>query len=102
MILDTRVCDFLLRAGFLGVEWYCSGCRMAARVEKLIGLLLVVLAGLWAAYHLVSTREFHPGFFRLGPMQLLMAGLLVWLHGKYRAAHFTRVRRDYQTRFHDL
>lgn len=75
---------------------------MAARVEKLIGLLLVIMAVLWAASHLASTHEFHPGFFKLGPMQLIMAGLMIWLHGKYRAAQFTRVRREYQTRFRDL
>jgi hypothetical protein len=75
---------------------------MATWLERLMGLLLAVVAVLWAAYHLVSVREFQPGFLRLGPMQLLMAGLLLWLHGRYRAAHFTRMRGEYQTRFRDF
>lgn len=75
---------------------------MATWVERLMGLSLAVLAMLWAVYHVASVHEFQPGFFRLGPMQLLMAGLLVWLHGKYRAEHFTRTRREYQTRFRDF
>jgi hypothetical protein len=75
---------------------------MATWVERLIGLFLAIVAVVWAAYHLASVREFQGGFLRLGPMQLLMAGLMVWLHGRYRAAHFTRVRREYQTRFRDF
>ena len=31
-----------------------------------------------------------------------MAGLLLWLHGQYRAVQFSRVRREYQTRFRDF
>lgn len=75
---------------------------MATWVEKLIGLLLVIIAAAWATYHLVEVHAFHPAFLRLGPMQLLMAGIMVWLHGKYRAVHFTNVRREYQTRFRDF
>lgn len=75
---------------------------MATWVERFIGLVLAVLAVFWAAYHLATVREFQPAFFRLGPMQLLMAGLLLWVHGKYRAVHFTRIRREYQTRFRDF
>jgi hypothetical protein len=75
---------------------------MATWVEKLIGILLVITAVLWAAYHLLSVHPFQPGFFRLGPMQVLMVGLLLWLHGQYRAVHFSRVRREYQTRFRDF
>lgn len=75
---------------------------MSTWVERLIGLSLAVLATLWTVYQVASVHEFQPGFFRLGPMQLLIAGLLVWLHGKYRAVHFTRTRRDYQTRFQDF
>lgn len=68
---------------------------MPSWVEKLSGLLLVVVAVLWAAYHLASVHEFQGGFLRLGPMQILMAGLMMWLHGRYRAVHFARVRREY-------
>jgi len=75
---------------------------MATWVEKLIGILLAVTAVLWAAYHLLSVHHFQPGFLRLGPMQVLMAGLLLWLHGQYRAVQFSRVRREYQTRFRDF
>lgn len=75
---------------------------MATWVEKLIGLLLVITAVFWAAFHLAADHAFHPAFLRLGPMQLLMAGLMMWLHGKYRAVHFTNIRREYQTRFRDF
>jgi hypothetical protein len=75
---------------------------MATWLERLIGLLLAIVAVAWAAYHLASVHEFQAGFLRLGPMQLLMAGLMLWLHGKYRAVHFTRTRREYQTRFRDF
>lgn len=68
---------------------------MPSWIEKLSGLLLVVVAVLWAAYHLASVHEFHGGFLRLGPMQILMAGLMMWLHGRYRAVHFARARREY-------
>lgn len=75
---------------------------MATWMEKLAGSLLIVFAVLWAVYHLASVHQFQPGFLRLGPMQLLMAGLMMWLHGRYRAVHFARVRREYQTRFRDF
>lgn len=74
---------------------------MSTWVEKLIGLSLIIVAICWATYHLAVAHAFHPAFLRLGPMQLLMAGLMAWLHGKYRAVHFTNIRREYQTRFHD-
>ncbi len=77
---------------------------MATWAEKLIGWFLAIIALLWTAYHAASVHEFQGGFFRLGPMQILMAGLMLWLHGKYRAAHFTRMRRDYifsHSRDHD-
>ena len=44
------------------------------------------MAVIWAVWHVASVRELHPAYLRLGPMQLLMAGLLVWLHGKYRGS----------------
>lgn len=75
---------------------------MATWVEKLIGFVVVVAAAVWAAFHWISVHQFQAAFFRLGPMQLLMAGLMLWLHGKYRAVHFTRERREYQTRFRDF
>jgi hypothetical protein len=75
---------------------------MATWVEKSIGIVLVITAVFWATYHLVSVHQFQPAFLRLGPMPILMVGLLLWLHGQYRAVHFSRVRREYQTRFRDF
>lgn len=57
---------------------------MAMRLEKQFGWLLAITAVVWAAYLLVSMHEFHGAYLRLGPMQVLMAGVLLWLHGKYR------------------
>jgi hypothetical protein len=68
---------------------------MATWVEKLIGMLLIVGAVLWTAFHVASVHGVQAAFLRLGPMQILMAGLMTWLHGKYRAVHFTRMRREY-------
>jgi len=59
---------------------------MATRLERQIGFLLALMAVIWAVWHVASVRELHPAYLRLGPMQLLMAGLLVWLHGKYRGS----------------
>ena len=59
---------------------------MATRLEKHIGWLLAITAVIWAAYVLTSMRGFAGAYLRLGPMQLLMAGILLWLHGKYRTA----------------
>ncbi|HEY6248514.1 MAG TPA: hypothetical protein VI685_01060 [Candidatus Angelobacter sp.] len=59
---------------------------MATRLEKQSGWLLAIVAVIWAAYLLVDMSEFHAAYLRLGPMQLLMAGILLWLHGKYRAS----------------
>lgn len=75
---------------------------MGTWIEKLIGVLLAVTAVLWGAYHMVSVRGFEAAYLRLGPMQLLMAGILIWLHGKFRATRFTHTRRDYQTRFREF
>lgn len=75
---------------------------MATWVEKQIGSLLALIAICWAAYHVATVHEIHSAFFRLGPLQLFMAGLMVWLHGKYRAAHFTRKRREFEVRFRDF
>ena len=75
---------------------------MGTWIEKLFGVLLVVMAVLWAAYHMASVRGFEAAYLRLGPMQLLMAGILMWLHGKFRATRFTHARRDYQTRFREF
>jgi hypothetical protein len=35
-------------------------------------------------------------------MQLLLAGTMLWLHGKFRAVRYTHARRDYQTRFREF
>ena len=59
---------------------------MVTWLEKQIGSLLALAAVIWAVYHMASVREFESGYLKLGPMQLLMAGLLLWLHGKYRAS----------------
>lgn len=60
---------------------------MGTRLEKQIGWLLVIGALIWAAYVLASMRGFPAAYLRLGPMQLLMAGILLWIHGKHRADH---------------
>lgn len=59
---------------------------MAIRLEKQIGWLLGIAAVIWGAYLLASMGEFHGAYFRLGPMQLLMAGVLLWVHGKFRTS----------------
>lgn len=59
---------------------------MASRREKQIGWLLAIAALIWAAYLLTSMHGFHGAYLRLGPMQLLMAGLLLWLHGRFRVS----------------
>jgi hypothetical protein len=53
--------------------------------EKQIGLLLIVGSMVWAVYH-VMHEQVSLAYLRLGPMQLFMAGLMIWLHGKYRRA----------------
>ena len=75
---------------------------MGTWIEKLIGVLLAVTAVLWAMYHMASVRGFEAAYLRLGPMQLLMAGILMWLHGRFRSTRFTNARRDYQTRFREF
>lgn len=59
---------------------------MATRREKQIGWLLAIAAVVWAAYLLANMQGFHAAYLKLGPMQLLMAGVLVWLHGKFRVS----------------
>jgi hypothetical protein len=75
---------------------------MGTWIEKFVGVLLAVMAILWAAYHMASVRGFEAAYLRLGPMQVLMGGILMWLHGRFRAARFTHARRDYQTRFREF
>lgn len=75
---------------------------MATWVEKQIGSLLAIIAVIWAAYHVAAVHEFQGAFLKLGPLQLFLAGLMVWLHGKYRADHFTRKRREFEVRFRDF
>lgn len=72
---------------------------MGTWIERQIGLILAIVAVLWAAYHMASVHGFQAAYLRLGPMQLLMAGTLMWLHGRFRATRFTHARREYQTRF---
>lgn len=63
---------------------------MATRLEKQAGWLLAIAAIIWAAYLLASIHGFPGGYLRLGPMQLLMAGVLLWLHGKFRTSKSVR------------
>jgi hypothetical protein len=72
---------------------------MGTWIERQLGLILAVAAVLWAAYHMARVHGFQAAYLRLGPMQVLMAGILMWLHGKFRATRFTHARREYQTRF---
>ena len=72
---------------------------MGTWIERQIGLIMAVVAVLWAAYHMASAHGFQAAYLRLGPMQLLMGGILMWLHGRFRATRFTHARREYQTRF---
>lgn len=53
-------------------------------MEKWLGIVLIAASVLWAAYHMIHLGSFNPGFMRLGPMQILMLGLMIWLHGKFR------------------
>jgi hypothetical protein len=75
---------------------------MGTWIERQSGLLLVIVAVIWAVYHVVSIHEFNAAYLRLGPMQLLLAGTMLWLHGKFRAVRYTHARRDYQTRFREF
>ena len=59
---------------------------MATRLEKQIGWLLAIAAIVWAAYLLANMHGFHATYLKLGPMQLLMAGVMLWLHGRFRAS----------------
>ncbi|MBZ5523951.1 MAG: hypothetical protein LAP21_17075 [Acidobacteriia bacterium] len=59
---------------------------MGRWLEKWFGLLLAIAGVVWAAYHIIRHATFSAGFMRLGPMQLLMLGLMLWLHGKFRNA----------------
>ena len=64
---------------------------MTTWLEKQIGWLLAIAALIWAGYYLASTGESKIEHLRLGPLQLLLAGILVWLHGKYRnSVHINR------------
>lgn len=65
---------------------------MAARLEKHLGWLMALAAVIWAAYVLATIPEFNGAYLRLGPMQLLMAGVLLWLHGSFRASGSRRHR----------
>ncbi len=53
-------------------------------MEKWFGGVLIAAGIVWAGYHMIHYGSFNPGFMRLGPMQVLMLGLMLWLHGKFR------------------
>ena len=62
---------------------------MNTRLEKSMGLLIGAIGFIWGLYHVVYEvhalgQELDPGFLRLGPMQTMLLGLILWLHGKYR------------------
>ena len=62
---------------------------MHTRLEKSAGLLIGAAGLIWGLYHIVYEvhalgQELDPGFLRLGPMQTMLLGLILWLHGKYR------------------
>lgn len=59
---------------------------MGRWVEKSAGFLLVVAGLVWAALHTMQREALDPGFLRLGPMQVLLLGSMLWLHGKFRKA----------------
>jgi len=65
---------------------------MATWLEKQIGWVLAIAAIIWAGYYLASANEFKIEHLRLGPMQLFMAGVLLWLHGKYRNHSLSRTQ----------
>ena len=59
---------------------------MGRWLEKSAGFLLVVAGLAWAALHTLRRDAIDPGFLRLGPMQALLLGLMLWLHGRFRKA----------------
>ena len=65
---------------------------MTSWLEKQIGWLLAIVAVIWGGYYLASAGESRIAYLRLGPLQLLLAGILVWLHGKYRRQSLSRTQ----------
>ncbi|HEV3317568.1 MAG TPA: hypothetical protein VG488_11380 [Candidatus Angelobacter sp.] len=62
---------------------------MSSRLEKTIGQVISASGLIWGLYHVVYEvhalgQELDPGFLRLGPMQTMLLGLILWLHGRYR------------------
>lgn len=62
---------------------------MSTRWEKAMGELIGASGLIWGLYHIVYEvhalgQEIDPGFLRLGPMQTMLLGLILWLHGRYR------------------
>jgi hypothetical protein len=62
---------------------------MSSRLEKTIGQVIGASGLIWGLYHVVYEvhalgQELDPGFLRLGPMQTMLLGLILWLHGRYR------------------
>ena len=64
---------------------------MGTWIEKQVGFLLVLVSVGWAIYYFAHESSIQRGFLRLGPMQLFLLGLLLWLHGKFR--HSVNVNR---------
>ena len=61
-------------------------------LERQIGMLLAVIAVCWAIYCIVhATHGFPALVIKMGPMQLFMLGLLLWVHGMFR--HSVNVKR---------
>ncbi|HLJ85175.1 MAG TPA: hypothetical protein VKZ53_00040 [Candidatus Angelobacter sp.] len=65
--------------------------RLEPKWEKWAGWVLGLGAIAWAVYHAsyhVHTmgEAFKTGYIRLGPMQVFMVGLMIWLHGRFRAS----------------
>ena len=52
--------------------------------ERQIGLLFALSGVSWALHHIFGEGNISPGYLRLGPMQLIILGLMMWLHGKFR------------------
>jgi len=65
---------------------------MTSWLEKQIGWLLAIVAVIWGGYYLASAGESRIAYLRLGPLQLLLAGILLWLHGKYRRQSLSRTQ----------
>jgi len=57
---------------------------MNAWWERQTGLLFALSGVSWALHHIYGEGRLNPAYLRLGPMQVIMLGLMMWLHGKFR------------------